>query len=258
MRDPIVFDSHCHLTDAAFVGEVSALLARARAAGVQGVVSIASDAADARRALALAVAHEGVWASAGIHPHTAAAATAADMDAVQELLAEAKVVAVGETGLDYHYDNSPRGVQRERFGWQLELAEASGKPVVVHSREADEDTASLIVAHPRAPGILHCFSGGERLLRAGLDAGWYISFAGPVTFKRFAAGELVRAVPDDRLLIETDAPYLAPVPHRGKRNEPSFLRHTCAAVAAMRGVPFDWLSAQVARNARACYGLGPG
>ena len=253
-----MFDSHCHLTDEAFVGEVSALLARARLAGVRGLVTIASDASDAGRALALARAHPDVWASAGIHPHVSAAASAADLETIRKLLREPEVVAVGETGLDYHYDNSPRAVQRERFAWHLELAAESGKPVVVHSREADADTAALIASGAPCPGILHCFSGGPDLLRAGLDAGWYISFAGPVTFKRFGGVELLRAVPADRLLLETDSPYLAPVPWRGKRNEPAYLRHTCTAVAALRGVAFAALAADVERNARVCYGLPPG
>lgn len=253
-----MFDSHCHLTDAQFAGEVSAVLARARAAGVRGVVTIASDAADAERALHLAEAHADVWCTAGIHPHVAAAATASDLEQVQALLAHERVVAVGETGLDYHYDNSPREVQRERFRWHIELAAALRKPVVVHSREAEADTIAAIREAPAAtPGILHCFSGGGALLEAGLEAGWYISFAGPVTFKRFDGGALVRAVPAERLLLETDAPYLAPVPYRGKRNEPSLLPHTCAAVAQLRGVEPEVLARQVEANARACYGLGP-
>lgn len=253
-----MFDSHCHLTDAKFAGEVSAVLQRARAAGVHGVVTIASDAADAERALHLAQAHADVWCSAGIHPHAAGAATAEDLARVRALLAQERVVAVGETGLDYHYDNSPRDVQRARFRWHIEVAAEVGKPVVVHSREAEADTVAAIRDAPAGTrGILHCFSAGEALLRAGLEAGWYISFAGPVTFKRFTDEALLRAVPDDRLLIETDSPYLAPVPHRGRRNEPALLAHTCAAVARLRGVAPGALAAVVERNARACYGLGP-
>jgi len=250
-----MFDSHCHLTDQAFAGEVGAVVARARAAGVHGMVTIASAAADAERALGLAREYPDVWASAGIHPHVAAAATSADLVRVHQLAMDPGVVAVGETGLDYHYDNSPRALQRERFAWHLAVAQELGKPAVVHCREADEDTIQLINAHRGAPGILHCFSGGERLLFAGLDAGWYISFAGPVTFKRFADAELLRMVPADRLLVETDSPYLAPVPYRGKRNEPALLPHTCAAVASWRNVSVAELGAQVAGNARACYGL---
>lgn len=253
-----MFDSHCHLTDEKFAGEVSAVLARARAAGVHGVITIASDADDAERALHLAQAHADVWCSAGIHPHAAGAATEADLARVRALLAHERVVAVGETGLDYFYDNSPRDLQRARFRWHLEAAAELGKPVVVHSREAEADTVAAIRDSPAGTrGILHCFSGGEALLQAGLDAGWYISFAGPVTFKRFADEALLHAVPDDRLLIETDSPYLAPVPHRGRRNEPALLPHTCEVVARMRGVEAGVLGALVERNARACYGLGP-
>lgn len=252
-----MFDSHCHLTDEQFAGEVTAVLARARAAGVRGVVTIASDAADAVRARHLAKAHPDVWSSAGVHPHVSAAATEADLESIRTLLQEERVVAVGETGLDYHYDNSPRDVQRARFEWHLRLAAEVGKPVVVHSREADADTAAAIRDARGTRGILHCFSGGEALLQAGLDAGWYVSFAGPVTFKRFDGADLLRAVPSDRLLIETDSPYLAPAPHRGKRNEPALLRHTRDAVAAVRGLDPVELGAIVERNARACYGLSP-
>lgn len=243
------------MTDAKFAGEVSAVLGRARAAGVHGMVSIASDAADAERALLLAQAHADVWCSVGIHPHVSAEATAADLERVRALAGAPRVVAIGETGLDYFYDNSPREVQRERFGWHLRLAAEVGKPVVVHSRDAEADTIAMIADAGGAAGILHCFSGTEALLRAGLDAGWYVSFAGPVTFKRFEAHELLRAVPADRLLIETDSPYLAPVPHRGQRNEPAFLPHTCEAVAQILAEPVADVAARVERNARICYGL---
>ncbi|HSJ16066.1 MAG TPA: TatD family hydrolase [Longimicrobiales bacterium] len=250
-----MFDSHCHLTDAQLAPEAAAIVARAHAAGVRGMVTIAADAADAAAALALARRHPQVWATAGIHPHVAAAATADELDRVRALIAEPEVVALGETGLDYFYDNSPRAVQQRLFAWHLEQAEASGRPVVVHSRNADDDVIALMRSVPRARGVLHCFSGGPALLEAGLGAGWYISFAGPVTFKRFDAPDLVRQVPDDRLLIETDSPYLAPVPRRGRRNEPAFLPFTCAAVARLREVDTAVVAELTERNARACYGL---
>lgn len=251
-----MFDSHCHLTDPQFAGEVSAVVARARAAGVRGIVTIASDAADAERALLLAAQYPDVWSTAGVHPHAAGAASAADLERVRALVQEERVVGVGETGLDYYYDNSPRDVQRARFAWHLELAAATGKPAIVHSRDADADTAAMIRGGAGAAGILHCFSGGASLLEAGLDAGWYISFAGPVTFKRFEAQALLCAVPADRLLLETDSPYLAPVPYRGKRNEPAFVVHTCEAAARWRGEDPAELARMVERNARRCYGIG--
>lgn len=252
-----MFDSHCHLTDEKLTPDLADVLARARATGVAGMVTIASDAGDAERALELARRHEDVWCTAGIHPHAAAAATDADRARVLELCADRCVVALGETGLDYYYDNSPRDVQRRLFGWHLEQAAMLGKPVVVHSRDADDDVIAMLRVAPGARGVLHCFSGGPGLLDAALDAGWYVSFAGPVSFKRFdeAAAALLRRVPDDRLLIETDSPYLAPVPWRGKRNEPAYLPHTCAAVARWRGQDVAVIAALTERNARAFYGL---
>lgn len=252
-----MFDSHCHLTDEKLIPDRADVLARAAAAGVNGMVTIASDAADAVHALELARRHGQVWCSAGIHPHAAAAATDADRARVLELCADPRVVALGETGLDYYYDNAPRAVQRDLFEWHLAQASALGRPVVVHSREADDDVIAMLRAAPGARGVLHCFSGGATLLDAALTAGWYISFAGPVSFKRFddAAADLLRRVPDERLLIETDSPYLAPVPWRSKRNEPAYLAHTCAAVARWRGQEVAAVAALTERNARAFYGL---
>lgn len=255
-----LFDSHCHLTAEAFAGDVDAVLERARHAGLVGIVTIASDAADARAALELARRHEDVWCTAGIHPHEAAAAHADDIERIHELLGEARVVAVGETGLDYHYDHSPRDVQRTLLDRHIALAADSGLPLIVHSRSAEDDTAAAVRAAASAGvhGVLHCFAGDSALLDTALESGWWVSFAGMVTFRRFEGADLVRAVPDNRLLIETDAPYLAPVPVRGRRNEPAFVQHTCAAVATMRGTDAATLARLVTGNARAFYGLQDG
>ncbi|MDT8435652.1 MAG: TatD family hydrolase [Gemmatimonadota bacterium] len=250
-----LFDSHCHLTAAAFAGERAEALHRAAEAGVGELVTIASDPADAAEAVRLARAHPGVHASAGLHPHAAEALGDAALADLRRLLAEPEVVAVGETGLDFHYDHAPRGVQCESFEAHLELARETDLPVVVHSREAEEETAARIRAAPGVRGVLHCFTGSARLLEAGLEAGWYVSFSGIVTFRGFDGADLVRRVPDDRLLIETDSPYLAPVPRRGRRNEPALLVHTCAAVAALRGASTEDLAELTRRNARAFYGL---
>jgi TatD DNase family protein len=251
-----LFDSHCHLTDPAFEGAIEAILARAVDAGVSGMVTVASDLTDASEAASLAARHGRLWCTAGIHPHVAAAAPADARARLEDLLAAPRAVAVGETGLDYHYDNSPRAAQRSVFALQLGLAADLGMPVVVHSRDADEDTAAMIrAATGRVRGVLHCFSGGSALLDAGLEAGWLISFAGMITFRKYADADLVRAVPDDRLLLETDSPYLAPVPQRGKRNEPAFLRHTCEVAAALRGVDPAGLSVITTRNAHGFYRL---
>jgi TatD DNase family protein len=252
----ILFDSHCHLTDDRFRGEVADVLVRARAAGLAGMVTIASDAADAAAAAELAGAHEDVWCTAGIHPHAAASAEDAAREQVESLLSRPCAVAVGETGLDYHYDNSPRDVQRVLLDWHLALAERTGKPVVVHSREAEADTAAAIRGAPGVRGVLHCFTAGATLLDVALEAGWYVSFAGLITFRNFAGAEALRRVPEDRLLLETDSPYLAPVPERGRRNEPAFVAHTCRAAAVIRDVDADALAAKTTENARRFYGLG--
>lgn len=253
-----LFDTHCHLTAEAFADEAEAVLRRAREVGLVGIVTIASDAADAVRALELAHAHADVWATAGIHPHEAGAARPGDFSRIQELAAEPRVVAIGETGLDYHYDHSPRTVQRALLDRHIELAAGTGMPLVVHAREAEEDTIAALAAAQSAGarGVLHCFTGSARMLDAALGApGWLLSFGGMVTFKRFDGADLLRAVPDDRLLLETDAPYLAPVPLRGRRNEPAFLVHTCEAIARLRGVEPADLAATTTRNARRFYGL---
>jgi TatD DNase family protein len=247
-----LFDSHCHLTAAAFAGEVEAVLARAREAGLAGIVTVASNADDAVAALQLAQAHPDVWSTAGIHPHDAAAARAGDLSRIRELCQEPRVVALGETGLDYHYDNSPRDVQRRLLDAHIDVAVETGLPLVLHSRSAEADTAAAVraAATAGASGVLHCFSGSGALLDAALETGWYVSFAGLITFKRFEGADLLRAVPGDRLLIETDSPYLAPVPQRGRRNEPAFVAHTCAAAAALRGESPAELARSTMDNAR--------
>jgi TatD DNase family protein len=250
-----LFDSHCHLTDERFAGEVEAVLARALSAAVARVVTVASSARDALAALHLARQGRGLWCTAGIHPHEAASADEAARATVAELATEPEVVAIGETGLDYHYEHSPRAVQRAVLDWHLELAAEVRRPVVVHCREADADLIAILRASPGVAGVLHCFSGGAALLEAGLEAGWYISFAGMVSFRNYAGADLVRAVPLNRLLLETDSPYLAPVPQRGRRNEPGFLPHIAQAVAALRGAPLDEVAVATFSNASRFYGL---
>jgi TatD DNase family protein len=248
------FDSHCHLTDARFDGETEAAVERARAAGVERFVVIASEEDDAADALALARS-VGAWSTAGIHPHEATRYSKG-IDRVRELLVEERVVAVGETGLDYNYDNAPRQTQRESFERHLELSAETGKPVVVHSREAGEDTIAMIRAwEGSVTGVLHCFSGGRDLFEAGLEAGWYISFSGLITFGSYETKDLVAATPGDRLLIETDSPYLAPVPHRGRRNEPAYVVDVARAAASLRGEALEAVAEITTRNALTFYRL---
>jgi TatD DNase family protein len=250
-----MFDSHCHLTDEKFAGDLGDVIARAWQAGLQGIVTVASDADDAGHAHRLAQDHEHIWCTAGIHPHVAGAADAGALERIREALTRERVVAVGETGLDYHYDNSPRPVQRTHFAWHLETAHAMGLPIIVHSRSADADTGALIREYEGVTGVLHCFSGGTALFDRALEAGWFISFAGMITFRNFDGGSLVAATPADRLLVETDSPYLAPVPHRGRRNEPAYVMDTCRAAALLRGEEADDTAALVAANARRFYRL---
>lgn len=251
-----MFDSHCHLTDERFAGEADAVLQRARDAGVNGVVTIASGLDDAVAAAAFAETHESVWCTAGVHPHAASEQEVGWTARLRELLQHPRCVAIGEAGLDYFYENSPRATQRSVFERQLELSADLDLPVVVHSREAEADTISMIRGAPEARGVLHCFDAGPALLEAALENGWYVSFAGLVTFKRYERGDLVAAVPDDRLLVETDSPYLAPVPHRGKRNEPAFVARVVERVASFRGADPAATGAMTERNARAFYGIG--
>ena len=249
-----LFDSHCHLTAEAFDDERPAVIQRAHDAGVTEIVTIASDPKDTESALEIAAGHDGVWCTAGLHPHEADHFGDETVERLRGLADSPEVVAIGEAGLDFHYDNAPRDEQRLCFEAQLHLAAELNLPIVVHSRDADRDTAELI-SSTDARGVLHCFTAGLELLETGLEAGWMVSFSGIVTFKRFDGAELVRRVPDDRLLIETDSPYLAPVPHRGRRNEPAFLIATCEAVAAMRGQSPEAVAELTRRNAYSFYGL---
>jgi TatD DNase family protein len=221
------------------------------------MVTVGTDPVDARAARSLAAATDGLWCTAGLHPHEADRFSAGTLEALAEVLEADEAVAVGETGLDYHYENAPREEQRSSFRAHLELAERREMPAVIHSRDADADTAELVESFAdRVTGVLHCFTGGDELLDAALGAGWYVSFSGIVTFGSFDAPERVRRVPADRLMVETDSPYLAPVPERGGRNEPAFVAHTCRRVAEIRGEDPAGTAARTRANARRFYGLG--
>jgi len=251
-------DSHVHLADPAFDDDRADVVDRARAAGAVALVCIGESLDAARRAGDLAMQYPGFCHyTVGVHPHDAADFVAdRDIAAVRAELARG-AVAVGECGLDYHYDHSPRDRQREAFAAQLAIAHECGRPVVVHTREAEDDTRAMIVEAGRSDvrGVLHCFTGSRELASAALDVGWYISFSGIVTFRKWTDDALVRLVPEDRLLVESDAPYLAPVPHRGRRNEPSFVPRTVERVAAIRGDPVETLAEVTIANARCLFGL---
>ena len=228
------------------------MLERARAAGVTRVIDVATTIAGARQALALAEQYAGVYACLGIHPHEAG--EPADLDALRELLAHPRAVAVGETGLDYFRDYAPHDAQQRLFEAQLDLAREAGKPVVIHTRAADDDTRQRLVAHDGVV-VLHCFS-SPGLLDTALERGWYVSFAGNVTYKNaYDLRDAARRVPADRLLAETDSPYLAPQPVRGKTNEPAYVMHTLNGLAEARGVDPGELAHQIDANADTLFGL---
>jgi TatD DNase family protein len=231
-------DSHCHLDDKQFDPDRNEVIERALEAGVERMMAIGTGSGppDLEAALRLARQHGFIYATVGVHPHDASKATPETFAAMEALAAESKVLAIGEIGLDYHYDFSPRGVQRNVFIEQLKLAGRAGKPIVIHTREAWDDTLLVLREHWSGSGIIHCFSGGSAEARQALDLGFYLSFGGVLTFpKADALREAARLAPEDRLLIETDAPYLAPVPQRGKRNEPAFMVETARRLAEVRG-----------------------
>ena len=246
-------DNHCHLDDERLPGDVGETIAAARAAGVERMITIGTDAVRSRMALDIAAAHEGVWATVGLHPHDAKEG----VDTIVELLGEPGVVAVGECGLDYHYDNSPREVQRDAFAAQIALANAHDLALVIHTREAWDDTFDILRAEGvPARTVFHCFSGGRDEAARCLDLGAFLSFSGIITFpKAPEVREAAVLCPIERLLVETDAPYLTPVPHRGKPNQPAYVPLVGAAIAAVKGVDVEAVAEASSAAATAVFGL---
>jgi TatD DNase family protein len=256
--DPELFDTHAHLHFPEFAGDLDAVLARARAAGVRRMVTIGTDVATSRAAAALAAHEPDVWAAVGIHPHEAADADEAALTEIERLASAPRVVAIGETGLDFFRDRSPREAQTRAFTAQVALARRLGKPVLVHCRDAHAETLALLAADGplERGGIMHCFSGDVALARRCIELGLLVSLAGPVTYpKPGALPDVARAIPADRLVVETDCPFLPPQPYRGKRNEPAYLAITAARVAELRGEPLADLAGRMSENARALFRL---
>jgi TatD DNase family protein len=244
-------DSHVHLDHEQFRTDLDALLGRAHEQGIARMLTIGTGDGPPKLdcAIELAAKHEGVYATVGVHPHEASKANSATFDDLRALLGEPSVLALGEIGLDYHYDFSPREVQREVFVEQLRLARDAGKPVIIHTREAWADTVEVLRREWSGPGIMHCFTGDEPQAREALELGFHLSFGGVVTFNKAEnVRQAAASVPDDRLLVETDAPYLAPIPHRGKRNEPAFMVETVRRLAAVRGVQPEHIAAITTAN----------
>jgi TatD DNase family protein len=248
----VLVDTHCHLADEKFASDWLDVMRRARAAGVTHAIIVADSAKTTVEARSLAT-QLGISATAGVHPHVASTWSTELLSATRDAVHDTSVVAVGETGLDYHYEFSPRDVQRKAFADQLALGAEVNRPVVVHARDADDDIAAMI-RDAEGTIVLHSFSSGPTVFEAGLSVGAYFSFSGMVTFKNWDGNEYVRQCPPDRLLLETDAPYLAPVPHRGKRNEPSFVTAVAEKVAAIRGMTVENISTLTTNNAAQCFG----
>ncbi|HJW41356.1 MAG TPA: TatD family hydrolase [Rhizomicrobium sp.] len=248
----MLVDSHCHLDFPEFAPELDAVVARAGAAGVGVCVSIGTTLAKFAGVRAVAERFDNVWCTIGIHPHEAKVEPLDGPGPLIEAARHPKVVGIGETGLDYYYEHSPRESQIRNFRAHIAAARTTGLPLVVHTRDADDDTIAVLreemAAAPFA-GLIHCFTGTKRLADAALELGLLISVSGIATFKK--SDELravLKTVPFERLLVETDAPYLAPMPHRGKRNEPAFVAHTAAALAALKGVPMDEIAQVTTEN----------
>jgi len=248
----MLIDSHCHLDFEALAADRAGVLERARLAGISGMVTICTWVDKFDTIAAIAQAHDNVWCSVGTHPHNADQELHIEVEDLVRLSAHPKCVAIGEAGLDYFYDNAPREAQATGLRRHIAAARQTGLPLVIHSRAADDDMAAILTEESGQgafPFVLHCFTGGMSLARTALALGGYISFSGIITFKNAEEiREVAALVPADRILVETDAPYLAPIPHRGASNEPSFVRFTAQKLAEVRGVTLEEVAAQTTAN----------
>jgi TatD DNase family protein len=256
----MLFDTHCHLTDERFSEDIEQVIANMRKAQVELAVNVGDGTTDEQPVFDMAARHPGMYAATGVHPQDALKFDAESPARLRRWMSLPKAVALGEIGLDYYYDNAPHDVQLDVFLRQLVIARELKKPVIMHIRDGHGDALALLRAHrgELPAGVMHCFSGSVETAREYLDMGFYISIAGPVTFKNAAKlPEVSRYVPADRLLVETDSPYLAPVPKRSKRNEPAFVQYTAAHIAELRGVDAEAFAAQCLENGIRLFGIDP-
>lgn len=256
----MLIDSHAHIQGKEYAGEAEAVISRARAAGVEAIVAVggAGDMSSNAEAVALAARFENIYATVGMHPHDAKDVGPDELQTLMELAASPKVVSIGETGLDYYYNHSPHEVQRRVFSQFIHMARDTGLPLVVHERDAAQEAADLLrdEGAGRVRGVIHCFTGNYDAARAYLDLGFYLSFTGIITFKNAEAlRDVVRQVPLERMLVETDSPYLTPVPHRGKRNEPAYVRLVAEMVARVKDLPLDEIARRTTHNVKDLFGI---
>ncbi len=260
-QPPFLVDSHCHLDFPDFAEELPAVIQRARDVGVGRMVTICTRVRKFGQVVEIAESYPEVFCSVGTHPHNADEESGISTENLIEHAKHPKVVAIGEAGLDYHYDNASRAAQARGLRTHIEAARETGLPLVIHARDADQDMESIL-AEEMGKGaysaVLHCFSSGKRLAEAGIELGFFVSFSGILTFKKSdELREIAKALPQDRLLVETDAPYLSPVPHRGKRNEPAFVQHTAAVLAEILGLTADATSRLTSDNFFRCFSRVP-
>lgn len=253
----MLIDSHAHLNDKRFDLDRDYLIENLKNNGIELVVNVGADMESSRASVDLAQKYEAIYAAVGIHPHSATEMNEETLKEIEELSKGEKVVAIGEIGLDYYYDNSPRDIQRECFRTQIRLAKKLDMPIVVHTRDADADTLEILKEEKEGlRGVIHCFSSDRAQMKEYLDLGFFIAFGGPVTFKKTdELKEAAKIVPLEKLLVETDAPYLAPMPYRGKRNEPIFVKETAALIANLKGLMLDDLALQTVTNTKEIFGI---
>ncbi len=249
----MLIDSHAHLDDEKFDEDREQVIESLKKSGIDLIINPGSDLNTSIKAVSLAQKHENIYAAVGVHPHSAAEMDYSTLDILKSFARRDKVVAIGEIGLDYYYDNSPRDIQRKWFREQLNLAKEVGLPVIIHSRDAAGDTFQILkeAQDGRLIGVMHCYSSSVEMALEYIKLGFYISLAGPVTFKKSKTSkEVAKVVPLDRLLIETDSPYMAPEPYRGRRNEPKYVKYVAETIAELRGISFEELAEKTSENAK--------
>jgi len=254
----MLIDSHAHLDDRRFDRDRDRLIKSLKEFGVELVINPGADLSSSIKAVSLAEEYDNIYAAVGVHPHSAKEMDESTIGLLKSFTNREKVIAIGEIGLDYYYDNSPRDVQRKRFIEQLNLAKEVNLPVIIHSREANKDTFDILkeAQDGSLRGVMHCFSGSVEMAMEYIKLGFYISLAGPVTFKNARVPkEVAKAVPLDKLMIETDAPYLTPEPYRGKRNEPIYVRYVAGTIAELKGLTFEEVAKQTAENTKRLFNI---